>query len=145
MDYAFGPDADKSNIVPKGIYRAEITTCVEKTSKSGNPMLEIDFEVIEPEGFSECLGLRHYLVFTPAAERMVYRDLGALGLTVKPGSSFEIEPDQMVGLKAVVRVVHEEWEGEMRAKIGKLTADTGVGSIGTEPKPDDPASQEMPF
>lgn len=132
MQYQFGPDADKSNACPPGLVRVECATCIEKVSQSGNPMWEATFQVIEPAAHAECLALFCYFVFTSGAERMLYRDLAALGCPVKAGEAFTMSCEDMIGKKAVAKVIHEEYQGEQRPRIAKFMLDTGPGSLGGE-------------
>ena len=132
MQYNFGPDADKSNACPAGMVRVECATCIEKVSSTGNPMWEATFQVIEPAVHAECMALYSYFVFAPTAERMLYRDLAALGCPVKVGEQFTMSCEDMVGKKAVAKIIHEDYKGEMRPRIAKFMLDTGPGSLGGE-------------
>lgn len=43
-------EAASANLLPKGDYDAVVKSCAEKTSKSQNPMFEVDLTVYGPDG-----------------------------------------------------------------------------------------------
>lgn len=99
-------------LIPAGDYRARITDVVEKTFKSGNEGYEITLAV---NGYNSHLW--YYLVLDKSNPAKTNQKIGeffdSFGIT---GTSMGTGK-QWVGAAGAVRVKHEEYNGNMNAKV----------------------------
>lgn len=100
------------SIIPAGDVRVRIADVVEKTFSSGNDGFEITFDV---SGHSSKLWF--YLVLDPSDTKKTNQRIGAFfdsfGITDVNLSNYRA----WNGKVGAVRVRHEEYMGEMRAKV----------------------------
>lgn len=114
--------------LPIGEYPAEITGAAVKTSAtSGNNYLAIqfkispdhypaDFETGNPDG--ETLTYNRLTVgTTPREQWRMKKFLEAVG--AKLGRT--LDPNDLMGLTAMVGITHQDYEGEKRAQISKIS------------------------
>ena len=144
-------------LIPAGDHRARIKSVVFRTGEnafnSGNDGYEITMEI---SGYNSTV--RHYLVLNPADPAKTNQAIGSLF------DSFGIQDRQMgngqnwVGKVGAVRIRHDEWNGENRAKVAyciprsrqdKLPAWQGSTTVQAAPAPDAftvlPNSADLPF
>ena len=86
-----------------GYYKAEITDAIEKTSKAGNEMMELDLLVQEPKAFYGG-SLRDYSVAGEKTKWKVSQVLAAVGMDLEEGESGDLEPKHVVGKTVIIRV-----------------------------------------
>lgn len=115
--------------LPVGDYAAEIRAATQKTSQSsGNPYAAVQFFIApeqypadytegEPDGTVLTFN-RVSLQDTPASRHRLRRFLEAIGAP----TGQKIDLNDWVGRSATVTVQHDEYEGEKRAAIGKVSA-----------------------
>lgn len=100
------------SIIPAGDHRVRIADVEEKVSKSGNEMYEITFEV---SGHSSKLWF--YLVLDKSDPKKTNQRIGdffnSFGITAHALGTGK----QWVGKVGAVRVKHEEYNGNMSAKV----------------------------
>ena len=100
------------SIIPEGDYRVRITGVQEKTFKSGNEGFEITLEVNGSKS-----RLWYYLVIDAASPEQTNQRLGiffnSFGITNYNLAAFKT----WVGKTGAVRVKHEEWKGNVSAKV----------------------------
>ena len=101
--------------LPEGIYGAVIYTCVQKQSKGGNEMFEIDFKITDgPEGIGR--KQRGWFVLAPQALFAVVGLNKAVGFpvpskdTVTDGAFEFAEAEDYVGLKVNVKLDQTPYE-----------------------------------
>ncbi len=97
--------------IPAGDHRVRIAKVEEKTSRTGNAMLEI---VLDVSGYNSSLW--YYLVFMNDNPKMTNQKLGQIF------DSFGIQPGNMntaswVGKVGGARIKHELYNGENTAKV----------------------------
>lgn len=90
-------------IAKPGRYLCTIVGAVEKMSRNGNEMIELEIEIGEKEG--KCW---EYLVNTEAAQFKMDCCLRALGWELREGMEVELDASRLLGL-----------QGEAQIKIGK--------------------------
>ena len=104
-------------IIPVGDYRARISDVVERTFSSGNSGYEITFEI---NGYNSKLWA--YLVLDPSNPAQTNQRIGeffnAFGI-VSPAMG---SGKQWIGCMGAVRIKHEEYNGQNRAKIAYYIA-----------------------
>lgn len=104
-------------IIPVGDYRARIADVVEKKFSSGNEGYEITLEI---NGYNSKLWF--YLVLDPSDAAKTNQRIGdffnSFGITSPAMGSGK----QWIGTVGAVRVKHEEYNGENRAKVAYCLA-----------------------
>ncbi len=99
-------------LIPAGDYRARVSDVVEKTFKSENSGYEITMDI---NGFNSHLWL--YLVLDPSNPARTNQSIGdffdSFGITSPAMGTGK----QWIGAAGAVRVKHEEYQGNMTAKI----------------------------
>lgn len=114
--------------LPVGDYAAEIRGATQKTSQAGNPYASVQFFIPpeqypadytegEPDGTVLTYN-RVSLVDSPASRHRLRKFCEAIGAPT--GKSIDL--NDWVGRSASVTVQHDEYEGEKRAAIGKVSA-----------------------
>jgi len=114
--------------LPVGEYAATIVKAEIKDSAKGNRYLALMFR-IDPESYpadfvdgnldGETLPYnRCTLIDNATGRHRVRKFLEAIGASL--GTS--VDPNELMGLTAVVGVSHGKWEGEVRAEISKVIA-----------------------
>lgn len=112
--------------LPKGDYPAEIRSAEKKTSAKGNEYVDVvffispdeypaDYTEGNPDGTSLNYGRLNPAPTTQARWGMK-KFCESIGATL--GRTLDL--NDWIGKTAIVSVVHEEWEGVQRAKIGKV-------------------------
>jgi hypothetical protein len=110
--------------VPKGTYNAEVSECEFKQSKnSGAPMFELKLRITD--GDYEGRTFFNYVSFSPKAIAISKSTLLRLNPEIFSGAfkpQEVAEQGTLIGAKCRIKIVHEDYEGEPRAKIGKIEA-----------------------
>ena len=106
-------------LLPEGEYIGKLIDIEKTTSKAGNPMWVWTFAVAAGPFAGEELKL--FTAVTPAAMWKLTETLEALGLG-KAGSIVKFTPADVLGVKAILHVQHDEYEGKPRPSLNKITA-----------------------
>ncbi|WP_067480657.1 DUF669 domain-containing protein [Actinomadura hibisca] len=109
----------EAELLPEGTHRVELIGAEYTTSKRGDEMVVLDFELADPWSAKR---LRDYVVL---------RD-GLLWKAVQVCAAFEVgfedaDFEDLIGKCVTVRVVHENDDGEVRAKIKSYRPDQRDG------------------
>jgi len=130
-----GINEAKFEAVPKGIYNGEIDSAEYGISQnSGNPMITVTAAITE----GQYQGRKHStywsfsqkaLPFTKAAINRVAPDLIASG---KFSPQRVCDEGLLLGRPVRIRIIHEEYNGEMRSRIGQLLPPAGNGAGGPQ-------------
>jgi hypothetical protein len=115
--------------LPVGDYPAEIRGAVVKTSQKGNQYVSVTFFVAPehyPADFTDGNADGELLTYnrlqyddSPRGRHRMRKFTDAIGAKNKGN---EIDINDWVGSTAILAVAEEEWEGEPRAVIAKITA-----------------------
>lgn len=121
--------------IPIGDHRVRIADAVEKTSRSGNEMVELTLEV---SGYSGKLW--YYLVFLADNVKMTNKKIGSIF------DSFGIQQGNMdiktwIGKVGAARVAHEEYNGENQPKIKYFISKSRQDSLPAWVEPDNRETQ----
>ncbi len=127
-------DVEKPPELPAGLYEAEIQDVTIGTSQKGNRYFNIKF-VVAPdqisadvaEDFEEGANLYYNRVIVPEGRdrRALFnlrKFMEAIGLDA---NTTQIDPNQWMGCKARLKVVHEKYQGETRAQIKAVESAEG--------------------
>ncbi len=104
-------------IIPVGDYRARISDVVEKTFNSGNQGYEITLDI---NGYNSKMWF--YLVLDPQNAAQTNQRIGDFFNSSGITSPALGTGKQWVGMMGAVRIKHEEYKGENRAKIAYVLA-----------------------
>lgn len=88
-----------------GVYHADVVAAVEKTSKSGNAMVEV-FLQLE----SSPVQLKEYLVIASNMEWKLEQYLASTGVTFKQGEAVSFNPQGLIGNHVVIETFNERGE-----------------------------------
>lgn len=107
--------------VPQGeylarIYRAEFNTSREKKT----PMLTVGYEVIEGEFAGRKVPFDNWMLSGGGAP-ITKRRLAALDIPVDVEYSVPELQELLIGMECQVRIKHEMYEGEVRARVSRTT------------------------
>ncbi len=140
--WTFDPSQYKEKnfeIIPQGDYRARIAEVVEKTFNSGNSGYEITLDI---NGYNSKMWM--YLVLDPSNAAMTNQRIGEFfdsfgikGTTLGSGK-------QWVGNVGAVRIKHEAYKGENRAKVAYVIARNRQDKLAPWKGGNAPAAQAAP-
>ena len=105
------------SLIPVGNHRVRIADVVERTYRSGNEGFEITLEV---SGYNSKLWF--YLVLNRADEKQTNQNIGAFFNSFGITNNVLGNGKQWIGKVGAVRVKHEEYNGDMSAKVQYLIA-----------------------
>lgn len=103
-------DVQEFEALAEGNYKVKVAEIEMKEGAKG-PYLSFTFDVVGKKS-----KLFHNCSLAPQALFNLKRVLEALGMQV-PSKAFDLDPDDLIGLTAVVEVGHELYEGKKRARI----------------------------
>ena len=97
--------------IPIGDHRVRIASAEEQTSNSGRQMIKL---VLDVSGYNATIW--HYIVFMPENQKLTNQKLGELWNSFGiPQGNFSLR--QWVGKVGAAKVKHEDYNGELSAKI----------------------------
>lgn len=105
--------------VEPGIYEVEIKKAVEKISEKGNPTIKLDVEIVMPDG-SVGPKMWEHLVFTAKAAWKIDQVLAAIGRAVIPGEDINVEPEDLLGQRAVCMIGEEPGQTNPDHRFNKI-------------------------
>lgn len=119
-DYNAKEAEQEFELVPEGKHRVRIVSVEEKTSKSGNDMLEITLNISAFPG-----KYKYWLVFMPDNTKMTNVRLKQLwdSFGIKEGN---VNTDEWVGKTGAAKIKHDVYDGETRAKIDRFVDPEGL-------------------
>ena len=121
--------------VPKGPHRIRIKSAEKSVSKSGNDMLALQFEV---SGYNSTL--YHYIVFMPDRPEITNRNLTAFFDAFKDIPDGEFDTSKWIGKVGACQVKHEEYNGNMNAKIHYFISADKQGNLPAWKEPENSES-----
>lgn len=98
--------------VPEGIHRIRIKSADKAVSKNGNDMLALQFDI---SGYSTTL--YHYIVFMNDKPEITNRMLTQFFDSFKDIPDGEFDTNKWIGKTGACKVKHEEYNGNVNAKI----------------------------
>lgn len=104
-------------IIPQGDYRARISEVEEKTFSSGNQGYEITLDI---NGYNSKMWF--YLVLDPSNVARTNQRIGDFFNSFAITSTTMGTGKQWIGSVGAVRIKHEEYEGQTRAKVAYCIA-----------------------
>lgn len=121
----------------EGIHTAKLVQLDEGTTQGGDDMLKAVFEVIK--GDSKGARVFDNYVLTDKALWKFKNALTAMG--VKADGKIAVDLDKLIGKVVNIEVTHEEYNGQIRARIGEYTP---VASADDDFEDDDDMDEPAP-
>jgi hypothetical protein len=119
--FTFDPQSSDAPLA-RGRHEVEIIAAQARTSRAGNPMLDITYRAPGPGG--EVM-LKDYLVSTPRSKWKIKRFCQALGLDFNDG---QIDPALIAGRRLSVEVgVEDDGQGRDRNVVSDYVAAFNIG------------------
>ena len=108
-------DLDKESAgLPEGVYQFQITDAETTESQAGNPMVKLKLAVVNDPQYNGRVVFDNLVIMASMARRLkAFAD--AAGMDVRMG----VDVEAMQGKIVWAEVQHEEYMGEMNAKIKK--------------------------
>jgi len=119
MKFDFSVNAENNTvptIVPPGEYSAIICDSKEKTSKSGNQMLEIRLKITETNYWGTCVW--DWLVFInnkPAKDKLK-NFCNAVGIETE-GGEVDISPNSLLNKQLLITIENVEFNGKIQNRV----------------------------
>lgn len=136
MSTGFWEDVDKS--VPAGDYLLRIILAKFAMNAASAPTIAATYEVISADDAAnkEAVGARVFetFTFTKEAAFRFKRFSGATGIALPPTidrASLEDVAKQIIGVEVRVRIVVEEWRGELRTRVAAYLLPKAEGEVAT--------------
>ena len=92
--------------VEPGVYKIEVVSAADKTSKNGNAMIKLVCKILMPDG-SDGPEIWHYLVFVPSVSFKIDQFLASIGRATIPGEDTDVDAIDLVGAVGVALVGDE--------------------------------------
>lgn len=127
--------------IPEGAHRIRVKSAEKTVSKSGNDMLALQFDV---SGFNSTLYF--YIVFMPDRPEITNRNLTAFYDAFKDIPEGEFDTSKWIGKIGACQVKHEEYNGNMTAKIHYFISADKQGNLPAwkEPEGNSTSSSSSP-
>lgn len=117
-------EAESSDRLPPGRYLCRVEDSVEKTTKSGDPMVSLRWEYVYG-GFTVCFD---NLVFNDKGRGIAHKKLKAMGYKIPgDGHDVELEASDLIGMECYLTLVEKEYQGKKN-----LTPDFKAEGFGYE-------------
>jgi hypothetical protein len=109
MKYTTGSQTASNDrfLVPPGIYEIECIDAKEKTSKGGNPMIELNWQIVGENG-EHGPKLKDWLVMSEAVAWRIDAFLVAAGKHPGEGVEVELDADDLIGVAVRARLKQEK-------------------------------------
>ena len=99
----------------EGIHRVKVASCEDKTTQAGDDMIMIAFEAVN--GPDKGTKVFDNFVLTDKALWKLKQLLQALG--VKCDGKIVLDTDKLIGKQCEAEVFHEEYNGQLRARVNE--------------------------
>lgn len=112
LDFSSVPSREP---LEEGVYHLQIASAEEKQSSTGNPMLSIEFDVLEVEGQRKLWD--NYVLIDKCLWKL--KELfDALG--VDTSELVEMDVTELVGMEVQAKVIQETYNGDIVNRIKKI-------------------------
>ena len=101
--------------LPEGMYALSIAKVEETVSSNGNPMLKVEYDVLDVEGNRKVWD--NYVLIDKTLWK-VKELFDAIGIDTS--EIVEIDPQELVGATVRAKLVVEEYNGEDRNRVKKV-------------------------
>lgn len=113
MGWQFKREEQHFEAIPEGKYRIRVKSAEKAISKNGNDMLVLQFDV---SGYNSTL--YHYIVFLDNKPEVTNRMLTQFFDSFKDIEEGDFNMKNWVGKVGACTIKHEEYNGDMRARLG---------------------------
>jgi len=106
----FEEDKEQGNLPTEGEHAATVVGVSEKVSKAGADMIVFDLDI---DGYA----LKNYCINTPGKNWGLKKMIHALLGEAPPSGSVSFDSDNMIGRTVVVKIVHDNFNDKLTAKV----------------------------
>lgn len=146
-------ESARDGLVPEGTYAARVKDCSETTSKKGNEMMVVDYQIVAGE--ARGMEVRDYIVdgFHEDKMRALLAAVGAALPKPDPETGrCEIDPADISGSRVTITVAHEPdredpnhtWVRVREVAATRRQAQTAPATGEVAPEPDIPFDEPEP-
>lgn len=114
LDFSSVPSREA---LPEGVYELQIAAVTEKNSSTGNPMLAVEYDVLNVDGNRKVFD--NYVLIDKCLWK-VKELFDALGIDTS--EIVDIDPQELVGMTCKAKIIQEEYEGNTQNRIKKILA-----------------------
>lgn len=115
LDYDLADVSSSNEAVPAGNYLCKIDEAELTESKNNNPMIKIQWEIVEGEFAGRKLFDNLVLIQKCAWKVKQYADIAG----IEEGT--QLDTQDFIGVEGIVEVEHEDYNGEPRAKVKNVS------------------------
>lgn len=108
-----------------GPYEMVINSVEPTKSKEGKPMLSVEFRFEDPEVAQRSGSVfRNYMLAGKGAgfTREFWKALTGDDLPVGEGAQYDIDTDDIIGKRCIVKITNREYEGKIQNEVGSVVA-----------------------
>lgn len=149
MPWEFKRESFTRELIPEGVHRVRIKSADKLVSSKGNDMLMLQFDV---SGYKRVI--YHYIVFLDDRPEITNRNLTQFFDSFKDIEEGDFNTKNWIGKVGAARIVHEEYEGDMKEKIKGFVHRNKQDALPAWQEPDNgnggeftpvPDSEPLPF
>lgn len=136
MEWSYAREESKFQPIPEGVHRVRIKSATGKKSNAGNQMLEI---ILEVSGYNS--SLYHRITFLPDRPEITNRMLTQFYDSFKdiPEGNTDMT-GVWVGKVGACKVKHEEYNGDMQARVSYFVSADRQANLPAWKEPDNSSS-----
>ena len=112
LDFSSVPSREP---LEEGVYHLQIAKVEETTSSTGNPMLKVEFDVLEVQGNRKLWD--NYVLIDKCLWK-VKELFDALGIDTS--ALVEMDVNELVGLEVQAKVIQETYNGDIMNRVKKI-------------------------
>lgn len=124
----------------EGIHTAKVDEILEKTSQGGDPMLQFAFEIIKGDD----KGCKVFESFSLSDKALWKFKAFLQAIGMKADGKLKIDLDKLIGKVCDIEVFHDEYNGQLRAKISDYYKVKTEAAEDDEDEEDDDDEEEEP-
>lgn len=122
LKYKVGNPEASSFIVPNGEYTVRVEDAMEKTSNSGNDMIELQLRIIRHDK-TEGPAMKDWLVFSEKAYWRVDQFLIAAGKHPGEGEEVSLDADELIGVEVGASLVQEKTDEGTNMRVKRYNSE----------------------
>jgi hypothetical protein len=109
------------------LYTVQIVSVIEKKTKKGDDMIEVKLQICNDDSEFNNAYIWDNIVFSPAIMGRTKHFLHCIGEPYK--GEIEIDSDHWMHSKTDIELVNEEYQGKIRAKVGKYILNENLNKM----------------
>lgn len=122
LTYKAGNPTASSYTVPDGEYTVRVEDAMEKTSNSGNDMIQLQLRIIRHDK-TEGPAMKDWLVFSEKAFWKVDQFLIAAGKHPGEGEEVSVDADELIGVEVRASLVQEKTDKGTNMRVERYNSE----------------------